>query len=84
MQRVRVGLVRTTSRPVSGGEGGVERAAGTGGGLGGGSTSSVGWYSRDVGVGGAVGICRDGAGGKGVSSSSSVSKRALLVTWQGR
>ena len=35
MQRVRVGRVGTTSRPVSGGEGGVERVAGTGGGLGG-------------------------------------------------
>ena len=43
MQRVRVGRVGTTSRPVSGGEGGVERVAGSGGWLGGPDTSSVGW-----------------------------------------
>ena len=78
MQRVRVGRVGTTSWPVSGGEGGVEGVAGTSGGLGGGNASSVGWYSGDVGVGGPVGICCGGAGGKGVSSSSSVSKGALL------
>ena len=78
MQRARFGCVGTTSRPVSGRKGGVERVAGTGGGLGGGNASSVSWYSRDVGVGGAVGIGRGGAGGKGVSSSSLVSKRSLL------
>ena len=78
MQRVRVGRVGTTSGPVSGGEGGVERVAGTGGGLGGPNASSVGWYSKDVGVGGAVGIGRGGAGGKGVSFSLSVWKGALL------
>ena len=38
----------------------------------------MGWYSGDVGVKGPVGICRGGAGGKGVSPSSSVSKGALL------
>ena len=65
MQRVRVGRVGTTSRPVSGGEGGVERVAGTGGGLGGPNASSVGWYSKDVSVGGAVGIGRGGAGRRG-------------------
>ena len=75
---MRVGRVVTTSWPVSAVEGGVEGVRGTGGGLGGGNASSVGWYSGDVGVGGAVGICRGGAGGKGVSSSSSVSKGALL------
>ena len=75
---MRVGRVGTTSWPVSAGEGGAEGLGGTGSGLGGGNASSVGWYSGDVGVGGAVGICRDGAGGKGVSSSSSVSKGALL------
>ena len=33
----------------------------------------------DVGVGGAVGICGGEVGGKELSSSSSVSKRALLM-----
>lgn len=71
---MRVGCVDTTSWPVSGVEGGVEGVAGTDGGLCGGNASSMGWYSGDVGVGRPVGICRGGAGGKGVSSSSSVSK----------
>ena len=64
---------------VLGWEGGVERAEGTGGGVGGANASSVGWYSWGVGVGGAVGICCGEAGGKyikEVSSSSSVLTRA--------
>lgn len=45
MQRVRVGRVGTTSWPVSGGKGGVEGVAGTGGGLGGGKEM---WVWEDL------------------------------------
>ena len=97
VRQVRVGCVFSTSWPgwlqgdskdlwlvsVFGGEGGVERVAGTGGGVGGGNASCVVWYSW-VSVGGAPGIwwCRWRQGG--IILVIGVEARTTCVMWQGR